>query len=832
VVQTVAPPVAIPSPLGSFEGLNSQDNFNQYGGYVLPPDTVGDVGPSHYVQAVNLLFRVYDKSGVAQTAPLPMSALFAPLGGLCSTSDDGDVIVVYDPLADRWLLSQFVVATPAHQCVALSQTGDPTGSYSLYDFPMPNTKFNDYPKFGVWSDAYYMSDNQFSDITPSATWEGAGAFAFDRAKMLAGDPNAGYVYFDLEPLDPTIGGLLPSDVDGLTPPPAGAPNVFAYFTATEFGDAQDGLRLFDFHVDFASPGASTFGERSESPVAVASFDPTMNESIDGGAADCSTGLRWDFRDDIPQPDASGLALCRRLDSLSDRLMFRLAYRNFGSHESLVTTHSVDVNFSAISSSNGHRAGVRYYELRRTLPSGSFAVNEQASFAPDTNHRWMGSAAMDGSGDIAVGYSVSSGSTFPSIRYAGRLAGDPPNGLTQGETTLQAGGGIQTSTTSRWGDYSMLAVDPVDECTFWFTTEYYSASLAGCTTTSPPGTRCWQTRIGSFRFPSCATPARGTVQGTVKDAATSAAIAGARVVLVASGGASYETGTNASGAYSRLLPPGSYTATASAAGYPASFPAAVAISNGGSTTQNFTLGAGAATPTPTRTATRTPTATRTATPTATRTPTRTPTATSTPTPTWTPSLTPTVTPVPPTATATPTPTPAGPPPTATPTPTSGPSPTPTRTPTATSTPLAPSATPTRTPSATPTATPPPVVGTSFHTLTPCRIADTRNVPGPQGGPALAAGASRSFAVSGVCAVPPTAKAVAVNLTAVLPTADGFLTLYPTGQSLPLASSVNFRAGTVRANNAVLPLGASGQITVFCGMGSGSTDFILDVTGWFE
>ena len=107
-----------------------------------------------------------------------------------------------------------------------------------------------------------------------------------------------------------------------------------------------------------------------------------------------------------------------------------------------------------------------------------------------------------------------------------------------------------------------------------------------------------------------------------------------------------------------------------------------------------------------------------------------------------------------------------------------------------------------------------------------------MPGPQGGPALAAGASRSFAVSGVCAVPPTAKAVAVNLTAVLPTADGFLTLYPTGQSLPLASSVNFRAGTVRANNAVLPLGASGQITVFCGMGSGSTDFLLDVTGWFE
>jgi hypothetical protein len=245
---------------------------------------------------------------------------------------------------------------------------------------------------------------------------------------------------------------------------------------------------------------------------------------------------------------------------------------------------------------------------------------------------------------------------------------------------------------------------------------------------------------------------------------------------------------------------------------------------------------AATNTATRTPTRTPTATRTSTPTrtATRTSTPTPTATSTPTqtPTSTPTRTPTLTPVPPTATATRTPTPVGPPPTVTPTPTSGPSPTPTRTPTVTSTPLVPTATPTRTPTATPTATPPPVAGTSFHTLTPCRIADTRNPPGPQGGPALAAGASRSFAVSGVCAVPSTAKAVAVNLTAVLPTADGFLTLYPTGLPLPLASSINFRAGIVRANNAVLPVSGGGQISVFCGMQSGSTDFILDVTGWFE
>ncbi|HMA18028.1 MAG TPA: carboxypeptidase-like regulatory domain-containing protein, partial [Thermoanaerobaculia bacterium] len=572
VVQSVAPQASIPAPLTGFEGLNNQDNFDQYGGYVVPPDTVGDVGRNHYVQAVNLLFRVYDKSGNALTVPLPISTLFSTLGGPCSNHDDGDPVVLYDPLADRWLISQlaFQNLSPPHQCVALSRTADPAGSWFLYDFTMPNTKLNDYPKFGVWPDAYYMSDNQFDP-----NFQGAGVFAFNRGKMLAGDPSASYIYFDLELLDPTIGGLLPSDVDGLTPPPVGAPNVFAYFTATEFSDPQDGLRLFNFHADFGNPGASTFSERSESPVAVASFDPTMNESSDSGPADCVQGIRWDDADDIPQPDNSGVALCRRLDSLSDRLMFRLVYRNFGSHESLVTTHSVDVNFSAITSSNGHHGGIRYYELRRALPAGSFGVNEQASFAPDADHRWMGSAAIDASGDIAVGYSVSGALTYPSIRYAGRLAGDPPNQLAQGETTLQAGSNLNETTLSRWGDYSMLAVDPVDECTFWYTTEY-TAPLAGCTGSSP---RCWRTRIGSFRFPSCTTPARGTVQGTVMDSGNSAPIAAARVVLVDGAGASFETTTNASGSYSRLLPPGSYTAIASATGYAPSGSTPVSVSNG-------------------------------------------------------------------------------------------------------------------------------------------------------------------------------------------------------------------------------------------------------------
>lgn len=842
VVQGVPAPAAIPAPLVNFPGIRNQDNQAVFGGAFLPPDTVGDVGPNHYVQAVNLLFKVFDKSGAALLGPLPISALFSALGGPCSTADDGDPIVLYDPLADRWLISQFVDLTPSHQCVAISRTGDPTGAYTLYDFVMPNNKFNDYPKFGVWPDGYYMTDNQFTNF-----YEGVGVFAFDRAKMLAGDPAAGYIYFDLEALDPDLFGMLPSDVDGLTPPAPGTPNYFVGLTAGEFGDPEgDALRIFEFHADFANPGASTFLERPESALAVAAFDPTLNES-NGSINFCGPSTSFTTRDDIDQPSQPND--CARLDAISNRLMFRLQYRRFAGHESLVTTHTVDVNSTPIGSTTGHRAGIRYYELRRTVPGGSFAVQTQGSFSPDTNHRWMGSAALDNAGDLAVGYSVSSATTQPAIRYAGRLAGDPGSTLAQGEATLQAGVGSQTSTSSRWGDYSALSVDPADECTFWYTNEYYPATSSAL----------WATRVGSFKFASCTPPARGTVQGTVTDAGTSAPIPGARVVWTVAGGATYETGTTAAGTYSRLVPPGSYMAVASAVGYASSAPAAVVVSNGGTSTENFELGPIGG-PTPTSTRTPTPTATPTRTPTPTNTPTRTPTATPTRTPTTTPSLTPSSTPTDtpmrtptqtPTDTSTPTPTmvvpkdtptltPPGPTATATPTPsptrTPTPSPTPTRTPTPptgtpTTTPTA-SATPTTTPSVTPTVTPLPAPGAKFHTLAPCRIADTRLPNGPQGGPSLAAGNSRNFGVAGFCGVPPTAKAVSVNVTVVNATSPGNLTLYPAGTSPPLASTLNFRLATARANNAIVALGASGSVGVFCGMPSGTADFVLDVTGYFE
>jgi hypothetical protein len=465
---TLAP--AMPATISTFEGLGTRDNVGVFGYSVMPPDTNGDVGPNHFVQTVNLLVQVYNKSTGAPllTAPLKISSLFAHLGGPCAASDSGDPVALYDPLADRWLLSELSVSGPPyHECIAVSQTADPTGAYFVYDFTMPNSKFNDYPKFGVWPDGYYMTDNQFSSL--SGPFQGGGVFAFDRARMLAGDPTARYIYFDLYTVDSSIGGMLPADLDG-PPPPAGAPNYFAYFTSRAYGDAQDGLRVFAFHADFAAPANSSFTERPESPIATAAFDPILSCGSSGG--DC-----------IPEPTPATSSA--RLNALSDRLMHRLQYRNFGAYESLVTNHTVDVDGS------GH-AGVRYYQLRRSLPGGPFAVNEQASFAPDSDYRWMGSAAMDGQGNLAVGYNVSSTTTFPSIRYAGRLATDPPNGLFQGEAVLQVGGGVQTNTNSRWGDYSMLAVDPVDDCTFWLTSEYYSATSSSS----------WQTRIGRFKFAQC------------------------------------------------------------------------------------------------------------------------------------------------------------------------------------------------------------------------------------------------------------------------------------------------------------------------------------------
>jgi subtilisin-like proprotein convertase family protein len=556
VVQTSAPVPNIPAPSTSFEGQSIFETIALGQGF-LPPDTVGDVGPNHYLQMVNSTFRIWNKAGAPLTPVRTLGSIWATIPGPCANTNAGDPIVLYDSYADRWLLSQFcTVANPNnHQLIAISQTGDPTGAYYVYDFMMPNNKFNDYPKFGVWPDGYYMTDNQFNQA--GTAFLGGGVFAFDRAKMLNGDPTASFIYFDLFTLDPNLGGMLPSDADGLTPPLAGTPNTFAYFIATEFGDPSDGLRLFDFHADFANPGNSTFTERAESPVAVAAFDPSTPVG----------------RDDIEQPPPANNATAA-LDAIGDRLMHRLQYRNFGTHQSLVVNHTVNVGTGTTLAL--HQAGVRYYELRNT--AGTYVVNEQASFAPDATNRWMGSAAMDREGNLAVGYSVSSTTVFPGIRYAGRLAGDPANSLAQGEATLQAGGFVQTHTSSRWGDYSSLNVDPIDDCTFWHTNEYYLDD-------QPNITAEWHTRVGSFKVnPTCTAPAQGTLQVNVTNCASGLPVAGASISI---NGNLYGS-TGVVGSNLSTVAPGNYSIVVSKPLFFTSTPIIATINNGQTTVVNVCL----------------------------------------------------------------------------------------------------------------------------------------------------------------------------------------------------------------------------------------------------
>jgi len=524
----------MPAPISNFDGV---DNVNG----VLPPDTNGDVGPNHYVQWVNLSFAIWNKSGTLLYGPAAGNTLWTGFGGICETNNDGDPIVLYDQLADRWIMSQFALGFPNnfHQCIAISQTGDPTGAWYRYDFQVSTTKMNDYPKFGIWPDGYYMSVNQFDGST--FDWAGAGVFAFDRTNMLAGNP-ASYIYFDLYSVNPNYAGLLPSDLDGFSAPPASSPNYFAMFADNAWGWPADSLMIFEFLADWVTPANSTF----TGPIVLntASFDSNMC----GYARNC-----------IPQPGGANL------DAISDRLMYRLAYRNFGTHESLVLNHTVDAD-------SADHAGIRWYEVRD--PGGAPAIYQEGTYAPDTDHRWMGSIAMDAAGDIALGYSVSSSSIYPSIRYTGRLSGDPLGSMPQGETALMAGSGYQTHSSGRWGDYSMMGIDPVDDCTFWYTQEYIATN----------GSAPWRTRIGSFKFPSCTTGPTGSLEGTVINASTSNPINGAAVNAGAS-----TTYTNVSGFYRfATLPAGNYNVTVSAYGYAQQTVNGVAITDGGTTVQNFSL----------------------------------------------------------------------------------------------------------------------------------------------------------------------------------------------------------------------------------------------------
>lgn len=448
VVQSTSGTAAV-STATNWDGVSNLDG-------VYPPDTNGDVGPNDYVQWVNLHFAIYSKTGTLLYGPAAGNTLWSGFAGACQSQNSGDPIALYDEHADRWVMAQFTSSSPYGECVAISTTGDPTGSWYRYFFQFSTTVFYDYPKIGIWPDGYYLTANRFS----GNTFSGPAAIVLNRTQMLAGQA-ASFQQFNLSS---SFGTLLPADLDG-TPPAAGEPEPIA-----EIGTSA--LQLWKFHTDWTTPANSAIsGPTSLSIAAYNQLCPTT-------------------RSCIPQPGTSV-----GLDGLGDRLMYRLQYRNMGDHESLVVNHSVNV------ASSGTHAGVRWYEIRYTGGDPATAtLYQQGTFSPDADNRWLGSAAMDSAGNIALGYSVASSSTFASIRVTGRLAGDPLGQMTQGETTIMAGSGSQTGSASRWGDYSMMAVDPTDGCTFWFTSEYMPST----------GAAPWRTRIASFRLPNCGTSA--TVPG--------------------------------------------------------------------------------------------------------------------------------------------------------------------------------------------------------------------------------------------------------------------------------------------------------------------------------
>jgi hypothetical protein len=457
----------------NFDGISGLSTENGY-----PPDENGSVGNDQFVEMVNSHYQVWALNRTTRTATVVIAkarinTLFAGFGGACQTRNDGDPIVLYDKVANRWLLSQFT-ATAVNgtffQCVAISTTPNAAGTYYRYAFAVPNGKFGDYPHYGVWSDAYYLMAHDFTPSGGSFSFD-AGTFgAMDRTKMLAGDPTATYQVIR----DPLEGGHMPADMDGFAPPPAGAPGIFTSVHS-------DGMYLYRMKVDWANPANTTRTLQAIMPIAPATAP------CGGAGGQC-----------IPQPNS-----VFTLDSLGDRLMFRLAYRNFIDHESLVVSHSVDPGVQGVVS------GVRWYEFRisgqpNAVCSTYPCTYQQGTIAdvPNGRSRWMSSIAQDGAGNMIVGYTAT-GTAEPldahSIRYTGRAANHPLGSMTVPETIIQTGNrNVVSDPTApvrlgRWGDYASTSIDPADDCTFWHVGEFYRQGQGTNTNFD------WSTKVASVAF---------------------------------------------------------------------------------------------------------------------------------------------------------------------------------------------------------------------------------------------------------------------------------------------------------------------------------------------
>jgi hypothetical protein len=473
-LQTAVAAVGMPAPLFTFEGPSNQDNFNTFGFRVNPPDPVGDVGKDQYVAMINLVYSVYSKTGELLGGPFDTGTLWQDFPIEDCTDPSGDPIVFYDEIANRWVLTQFTTRdhTPDqfYICMAVSATPDALGEYHLHAFSTGNA-FPDYPKYGLWRDAYVFTTREF----PETGGEQIGIYAVKRTEMLGGSAPPRMVHFTLTGPPNLVGdGLLPADIDGkrLPPPDSPIPIVGAQDDDAFDGATFDALNVFHLKVKWSKREQSTFTLAKQVPIS--EYD-TNFPCTPAGSRDC-----------LEQPPPATNIL-DKLDILSyrQRPTHRLQYRNFGTHESLVTNQAVEARPNV--------AGIRWWELRNPADP---VLYQEGTWSPDNVHRWMGSAAMDRDGNLALGYSVVNATTFPGIRYAGRLAGDPLGQLTQGEAELQTGSGVQRTTNSRWGDYTSLNLDPNDDCTFYYINEYYTAASQATSTAG------WLTRIGAFKFPSC------------------------------------------------------------------------------------------------------------------------------------------------------------------------------------------------------------------------------------------------------------------------------------------------------------------------------------------
>jgi len=435
--------------LSGFDGPGTSTGLSIAG---EPPDTNASVGATQVVVWVNTSFAVYDKTTHAKVFPASGFAAGNTIwsgftSGRCNTDNSGDPIVLYDKQAQRWMFTQFAVSsTPYFQCVAVSQTSDATGPYNRYAFSF-GTSFPDYPKVGVWTDAYYFTFNLFAH---GSRFAGADRCALDRTTAL----NGGAATMLCSATSTSFASLLPADLDGASGasgttalPPAGTAEYMISI-------GTNSLNVWRITPNF---GAGTLSITGPTNLAVASYSRACN----GGAC-------------IPQ---SGVT--QQLDSLGDRAMYRFSYRNFGTFASLLVNHSVTA---------GSSTGVRWYELRDT-GSGP-TVFQQSTFAPDSSFRWMGSIGQDKLGNIAVGYSISSSAIHPGINFASRAPTDPAGQLSN-ETNLLTGTGSQNGH-NRWGDYSSMSVDPTDDCTFYYANEFLNST----------GDFIWSTHVSSFKLGTC------------------------------------------------------------------------------------------------------------------------------------------------------------------------------------------------------------------------------------------------------------------------------------------------------------------------------------------